>query len=100
MEEEQQSGQTGREIINRKIDILTARVSDLALAIAVMAEKNKQLNDDVCDTNAKIVSLGKQVESLDRAADRWKWSFLLIVGVGGFIGWFVSVWEKIWRVTH
>lgn len=65
--------------------LLKQRVEDLEEElVAARAEHAKQ-----------IAELSARVASVEKIVDSWKSGFLLIVTVGGFLGWLASVWDKV-----
>lgn len=84
--------------LQRRLDIMSDRISGLAGNVAVMAERDRQISEDIEGLSAKVTEMDNKLRRVELAADRWKWSFLLVIGLGSLVGWMLSIWDKLVKV--
>ena len=62
---------------------------------AVLAEQIRNLQEKITDLKEDIRLIKSEVDSIYDLMSRWRWSFSIIVAIGGFIGWVASFWDRI-----
>lgn len=73
-----------------------------AVAQAVDATR-RELHIEAMDREIEMLKLQqtdiqRRLSEIDVAANRWKGGFLLMVALGGIIGWLVSIWGSVKKV--
>lgn len=79
-------------------------MNDLAVAIAVLTEKQTTLIDALkkheANTSERLDKLEATVSRIEEQSNRWKGGLLVIVGLGGFLTAILSSLEKIAKFFH
>lgn len=76
-----------------EIRALATRVGTLSESMAVMAERERRVLDELKDLNAELLATNTKLAVLQTAADRWKGAFIVIVGAGSLVSMVLS-WGK------
>ena len=74
----------------RKLDVVGEKISQLAAAVAVSSEREKNLTNEIAELNKTIADLDKRIESLESSALKTAGGFAVIVAIGATIGWIMS----------
>ena len=57
----------------------------------VLSEQMRQMNEKLVDLKNDVAELQKEISTIYEMANRWKGGFIVVLSLGGFIGWVVSV---------
>ena len=68
--------------------------------VALLIQRISQLEKDISDLQDEDEKIKGDMDLIKEMAGRWKGGFLTIAALGGFVGWLVSIWDKISKPWH
>lgn len=79
----------------RRLDAVGDRIGQLASAVAVAAEREKHLAQELAEINEKLDDFDKRTKALEFSALKTSVGLAVIVAIGGVIGWIISSWSGV-----
>lgn len=69
--------------------------------VAVLSEQVRQLNENLKYLKSDMEGLRRDISEVHEMANRWKGGLIVVVGLGGVVGWLLSVGSNISKLwTH
>jgi hypothetical protein len=64
------------------------------------ATQTALLRQEMEQMKVQLEELQRDVSAIRGMADRWRGGFLVLLSLGGIIGWIASVWDKVQKASH
>ncbi len=68
--------------------------------VALLLQRLSQLEKEIVELRSEDEKIKTDVDLIKEMAGRWKGGFLTIAALGGFVGWLVSIWDKVSKPWH
>jgi len=68
--------------------------------VALLLQRISQLEKDILELQNEDEKIKTDVDLIKEMAGRWKGGFLTIAAMGGFVGWLISIWDKVSKPWH
>lgn len=77
-----------------------ALISALQVQQAVQSEREKVLRESMDALTRDVSAMREEIGEIHSMANRWKGGFLVLAGVGGTVGWVMSMWTSVISFFH
>jgi hypothetical protein len=79
----------------RRLEAVGERLSTLASTIAVQAERQRNLTEEISETNKKLDAIDKRLDVQEASALRMAGGLAVLAMLGMGLGWIISGWSGI-----